>query len=590
MKINSDENKRCQLYLKQEKEINKYYSEKKSTFKNFIEEKISLFKDKFSDFKLFSTVLIQYNDVIQKNIENIKKALSNFESHDKSQNPKILDLESILSIQEEGEKEKRERLNLSPEFKKKSSEFEKKGKELINILNRYYTEYANLIDKLNRSHLGYLRNFNDFEIKMIVNETKETQETEEENLEQINPKEDTFLMSLHNKEYQYKNNLEHTNNEFKVITQGMNKCIDELNKINKEMEKIMENNMYNIYLGFAASNKMQKFLEQKFMDKKQTISGEIKDNNIKEMQNNNEITIEEENSKSKIETMLKEIKFSSYNLLSPYANIPGYKQQNMILAKLKPEIIYKISCIINSEFNYIPKVDLKEQYEIMDVKLICQRILDSTPINKTEEEQLYKYLEQRKYSLAFLAALNNTRSSGKFLLKKKLIIILGNAYKIIVDKLYKENNIDFEILKYLIIMSQTYYALSSNGKDKVYLIRFIEDSPYFKSESLWNNYIVGDIEHEIDAQESKNLWNFESDESEKFKINQIYFGKLISYTQGLMDFRIDKKLVYKIIHNLIDTKYKIAEEFIKHIDSLIENTNYDITMKFDPDKDILNED
>ena len=39
-------------------------------------------------------------------------------------------------------------------------------------------------------------------------------------------------------------------------------------------------------------------------------------------------------------------------------------------------IIYKISCIINSEFNYIPKVDLKEQYRIMDVKLICKRILE----------------------------------------------------------------------------------------------------------------------------------------------------------------------------------------------------------------------
>ena len=35
MKINSVENKRCQLYMKQEKQINKYYSEKKENFKNF---------------------------------------------------------------------------------------------------------------------------------------------------------------------------------------------------------------------------------------------------------------------------------------------------------------------------------------------------------------------------------------------------------------------------------------------------------------------------------------------------------------------------------------------------------------------------
>ena len=46
-------------------------------------------------------------------------------------------------------------------------------------------------------------------------------------------------------------------------------------------------------------------------------------------------------------------------------------------------------------------------------------------------------------------------------------------------------------------MSQTYYALGINGKDKIYLIRFIEDSPYFKSEQLWNIYISQEIEQEL---------------------------------------------------------------------------------------------
>ena len=83
------------------------------------------------------------------------------------------------------------------------------------------------------------------------------------------------------------------------------------------------------------------------------------------------------------------------------------------------------------------------------------------------------------------------------------------------------------------------------------------------------------------------MWNLESDENEEFRLNQIYFGKFISFTQNLILFRYDKKFIYKIIHNLIDTKYKISQDFIKQIDALIENAVYDKAKKFEPEKDIL---
>ena len=39
--------------------------------------------------------------------------------------------------------------------------------------------------------------------------------------------------------------------------------------------------------------------------------------------------------------------------------------------------------------------------------------------------------------------------------------------------------------------------------------------------------------------------------------------------------------------DLIDTKYKISQDFIKQIDALIENAVYDKAKKFEPEKDIL---
>ena len=590
MKINSVENKRCQLYMKQEKQINKYYSEKKENFINFIEEQYLEFDNKLSNFKLFCMSVNQYNEVIQASMENYQKLVSNFNPIIHRSIPILMELRKVLNLQQDAEKEKYERLNLSTNFEKLIAEFENKGKNILNLLNEKCDEYLNIIDILNLNHLSYLRNFYDFEIKMIQNETNTntSKEKEKENLVSTQPKDDTSLLSLHNKENQYKTNLDNANKEIKTIYGIIDINNYELNNIYKEMQNIMDTYLNNIHLGYVSSIKMQQIFETKFLHKNNNNSGEINNNKKSSNKtNNSNINNEGKNKNSKLEKIGQEIQFESYNLLSPYANITGYKIQNKILEKLKPEIIYKISCLINSEFNYISKVDLKEQYRIIDVKLICQKLVDSTEINKKEEQQFYEYLEERNYRLAFLAALNNIRSAGKCHIKKKSLIILGNAYRIIVDKLTKEIDIDYDILKYLIIMSQTYYALGINGKDKIYLIRFIEDSPYFKSEQLWNIYISQEIEQELEKQNSSNMWNLESDENEEFRSNQIYFGKFISFTQNLILFRYDKKFIYKIIHNLIDTKYKISQDFIKQIDALIENAVYDKAKKFEPEKDIL---
>ena len=586
MKINFNGNRRCHLYFKQENKINKYYSDKKKSFKNYIEEKISEFKNKAMNYKIFYSILTQYSEAIQKYKDNLQKILSNLYQSAQSSDPFLVELDQVLTYQIEGETQKLDQLSSSLKNKKLNPDYEKKGKDAINLLNKVYHDFENLIDKLNSSHVSYLRDFNDFEIKMIKDETKETKETEEENLKHFNPKEDTLFISLHNKENVYKSNLDNVNKELKTIYDEINKSVEELNNINKEIEGTMESNLTNLYIGFITSNKMQKIYEKKILNIKQFNFGE-NINNTFDKNKNNINTTKEEKDKSELEKLCQTIQFQSYNLISPYANISGYKQQNKILEKLKPEIIYKISCVINSEFNYIPKADLKDQYTIMDVKLISQRILESTSINKKEEEQLYNYLKERKYMLAFLAALNNTRSAGKFQIKKKSLIILGKAYKIIVDKLYKENNIDFDILRYLIIMSQTYYALGINGEDKIYLIRFIENSPYFKSEKLWKIYITEVIERELEARDSADIWCLDSEENEDYNMSQIHFVNLIGLAQNIMEFHLDKNLVYKIIHNLIDTKYKMSEEGIQQIDNLIKNTNYDIKNELDPEKDIL---
>ena len=100
------------------------------------------------------------------------------------------------------------------------------------------------------------------------------------------------------------------------------------------------------------------------------------------------------------------------------------------------------------------------------------------------------------------------------------------------------------MLRYLIIMCQTYFSIGIDGKEKIYLIRFIENSKYFKSEDLWNYYICEMIDREIDFQDSTNMWILEkTEEDEKYKMSKIYFGKLLSLTQNIMEFHLDKNSI-----------------------------------------------
>ena len=148
---------------------------------------------------------------------------------------------------------------------------------------------------------------------MIKEETKEMKEIDDKNLKNIEPKKDMILVSLKNKESTYKNNLDNANKELKNIYNGINKCFNDLNELNQEMENIMETYLTNIYLGYGTNHKIQKILEEKI----QKINGN----------NNNKIEDKINNEKNEKEDKInyEEIEFKSYNLISPFANIEIYK-------------------------------------------------------------------------------------------------------------------------------------------------------------------------------------------------------------------------------------------------------------------------
>ena len=76
-------------------------------------------------------------------------------------------------------------------------------------------------------------------------------------------------------------------------------------------------------------------------------------------------------------------------------------------------------------------------------------------------------------------------------------------------------------------------------------------------------------------------------ETRNGQINNIYFSVLLSVTQNILEFQINKDTIMKIMTNLIDKKYKLTPLYIEQIFSLIEETKYEKKNKFDVNIDIL---
>ena len=67
----------------------------------------------------------------------------------------------------------------------------------------------------------------------------------------------------------------------------------------------------------------------------------------------------------------------------------------------------------------------------------------------------------------------------------------------------------------------------------------------------------------------------------------LYFSVLLSVTQNILEFQVNKEVIKKIMDDIIAKKYNIIPEYIEQIKSLIDETKYIDKKKLDINKDIL---
>ena len=192
------------------------------------------------------------------------------------------------------------------------------------------------------------------------------------------------------------------------------------------------------------------------------------------------------------------------------------------------------------------------------------------------------YLKDPEYRLQFLLYLNNARAAGKFRISKNSFIQLGHIMFHIVDLISIEK--DFESMRYLLIMCQTYFFINKQG-EKFYLVRFIEEHKLFQSNEFWEFYFSDSIFQEIEKQNKSEQPEHETKEENNKRFSNIVFSKLLSIAHNMMEFQIDKKQIQSLI-SVFAKQYSVDDCLEKQIITMIEEIVYDDKKPFNEKEDL----
>lgn len=221
---------------------------------------------------------------------------------------------------------------------------------------------------------------------------------------------------------------------------------------------------------------------------------------------------------------------------------------NLETEKNKLVIIEKTGNIL--EFDFYKKIKIKIE------KLPVEEIINFTNSLFSKED----------YIIQFLKSLNYYRANGELRLSEEKYNIIKNIFCKASDYLLENNN--YQIVYYLIILSQTFYKMEEGKK---YLLQNeMKNKKFFLNEKFWEEYIEKIIKEELirieELFKNANL----NDDKKKAKTYDIIFGKLISLVPSLNNFDLGKESLNSILLPIIN-KYNINEENKKYLFSLLDS-------------------
>jgi len=179
--------------------------------------------------------------------------------------------------------------------------------------------------------------------------------------------------------------------------------------------------------------------------------------------------------------------------------------------------------------------------------LLMDKFTDGESILNEKEKKLMKnLLNQEKYIKEFLRKLNKIRIDKEIFNNKERFFILVDFFNLIYSKININDNKSHELIKFMMILSETFNY--KDGHKKIFLYEIIKFPKDLLDSEFWIRYIEKEIEIEHKKYENK-------------KDSRYEYIVLLSNTTHLKEFSISKEKVNEIIQ-YFKNKYKLTNEEI----------------------------
>ena len=262
------------------------------------------------------------------------------------------------------------------------------------------------------------------------------------------------------------------------------------------------------------------------------------------------------------------------NLVQYDPPIDFEKASNPEEYKINHEIIVTMKSVIP---DIMPNFDIEKENRKQEMRELSKKIFAiNVAFTDDEKKKLMEYLEQKWSQTYFLIYLSRQRTNGRFARSEKLVKDLAEILNLILQTSEKEK--DYEAARNCMILSQTYYYDEKDKEGNVkkkYLLEFILPYKWLRTPDFWRGLIEKMISLEIEKfvetnPDEPSLFD-EKNEKSKERLSNFCFSQLLPYSNNMVEFFLDNRIVVKIIDEFVE-KYHVQKEFADSIYGVV-NSN-----------------
>ena len=441
----------------------------------------------------------------------------------------------------------------------------KEIEEQFNKEKNYYNELKKNINLLN----SYKNNLNESKMKYY----KQTKIAEDLTISTNKIKLENMILDKED----FQKNEEHYKKNLQIAKQFEDDYIKILNETNKLRK--LTNNKQKFLLEFYQQNDINLYQEMK-----QIICFYIA--GIKKFNSSSLVDVENVTDKFKLIDIKDDI--NNFMKLNFYLEKPEteiyfepYQSNLNTNSNENFELNYKVICSLKNYLKVFPNFNIEEENIKLRLRKLCNRVFKIGPnVNFSEEEkaELIKLIKEKEYRKIFLITLSKQRTKGRFNRSEKLLNDLKDILLYILE--ISEKELDYDSAKNCIILSQTFYTENknnnnnnndnNNNNNKIYLFESICNNKWLNSFEFWKGIINYMIIEEIYKNNEITKYNSlnENEEEKIVRLSNIAFSQLLSYTNNMMEFKINKSLIIVIIDEFVK-QYKINENYSDSIYGLV---------------------